>query len=890
LTEGALNNNLKIIKTKFFRPNLPYDYIPRSHLIEVLEKNINKPIILISASTGFGKSSLVADFLSKQNENSAWLSLSEKENENPEFIKYFITAIQGCVENFGEEVLELVNATSPPTMDELAEMLVNELAEFDENLYLAVDDYHLIKNKDIHNFISKLFEYQQPFFKLIIITRRDPELPLTEWKTHNKLVELRSADLKFNRDEIVEFFKKSVSYNPDDKILNKLLEASDGWITGLRMFTLSTNNMEDLQEQFLNFDFKNVRVIQQLVEAVLKNQPEDIREKLLKLSILREFNSGLFAELCLTGNEKESKGKLFSDFISSVTRSNMFIIALDEDNTNYRFHHLFTNKIYEILLNEYGSEKVDELRIKAAEWYISKKQPDSAIEYYLAANNFDKAIEVFFEYRLFLISTSKFFKLDTVFKLFPQDLIEKKAVLMITQAWLYFYHGNFPPMIELLDPLENLIKKEKLSKNDHDLLLGETYSLKTLDLYELHIDLDACITISQKAISLLKGRNPYAVGMAWIFHCGALQLKDQSKEAKQQLYLEIEKCTDATLKYQLLLSLCVIEWFDGNLKELIKTANFYIDHGKEGHHNASFSSGNGFLGLAYYYQYDNEKAELYLGKSFELRHYPILPLSFPIAAMYASVLAEIGNREENEKIIEICEKWAFQIGGKRHKKHLEATIADSNWSLYRDNASLHWAKNNDFTEFLPLSTLLIPEIIQAKILAMDENKSSWNLSLKILKQMIPFLEKRHNINFLIRAYAIKACALHKLGKYDDSQSALQSALELSEPRNFIRPYIELGKPMQQMLSRYYKTNQKTAHTDKILSYSSKEKEVADKLILSGREIEILVLSEKMTNKEVGGQLFIAEKTVKSHITNINKKLNVKSKIEAIAKARSMELV
>ena len=309
-------------------------------------------------------------------------SLSKKENEYQQFIIYFICAIQDSIENFGEEVLELVQATVPPSVDELAELLVNDLAELEETLYLALDDYHLIRNSEIHQFISKLFEYQQPFFKLIIITRRDPELPLSEWRTHNKIVEIRSSDLRFSRIEIISFFEKAVSYSPDENILSRLVKVSEGWISGLRMLILTTRNGEDFKEQFLISNFKNVGVIHQLVDAVLENQSKENGEYLFKLSILKEFNSELFFELCLSEAEKKNRETLFAEFILSITSSNMFIISLDDNNKWYRFHHLFTTILFEGLSDEYNNKKINELRIKVGDWYFGNNQLENAIEYH----------------------------------------------------------------------------------------------------------------------------------------------------------------------------------------------------------------------------------------------------------------------------------------------------------------------------------------------------------------------------------------------------------------------------------------------------------------------------------------------------------------------------
>lgn len=506
-----------ILKTKFFLPQPTSDFVERKSLISKFETLKTKPVMLVSASTGYGKSTVISAFLKNQEEDHVWLSLNEKENEFQQFILYFIKAIQNKVQNFGEEALGLAHAPDLPTVDELAELLVNDLAELDKHLFMAIDDYHLIKNKDIHLFLAKLFEYPQPYFRLIIITRRDPQLPLSLWRSKNKLIEIRSSDLKFNRDEISEFYAHALANHPEDNILSKIEEATEGWISGLRMLMLTTNNRVDLKLHLLNFNYKNSRVIHELVDAVLDIQPATINDKLLRISLLKVFNVELFSELCLNEEEKDNKEIRFNEFTSDLIRSNMFIIALDDKHSWYRFHHLFNEHLYELLLAKYDKKKIDEMRLKAADWYHKNNIPEDAIEYYLMANQLTQALDVFMEYRLKLISETRFQKLELIFNLFPGKVIEKNGILLVTKGWLLLQKGNIPEMARHIKPLEQLLQQEGHPQELLDLLIGELHAMKTFDRYLSDVDMQACLEHSKLAIKLLRGRNPYAFGMAWIY-------------------------------------------------------------------------------------------------------------------------------------------------------------------------------------------------------------------------------------------------------------------------------------------------------------------------------------------------------------------------------------
>jgi len=881
---------IEILKTKFFLPQPTSDFVERKSLESKFENLKTRPVMLVSASTGYGKSTVISDFLSKQNENYAWLSLCEKENEFQQFIKYFIMAIQGKMQYFGDEALELTNAPEPPSVDELAELLVNDLAELDQHLYLAIDDYHHIRNIEIHQFLAKLFEYPQPFFRLIIITRRDPELPLPEWVSKNKLIEIRSSDLKFNRNEILEFYEKSISYHPSDDILSKLEEATDGWISGLRMLTLSTNNSEELQQFFLNFKYNNSRIINKLVDGVLKNQPEPIREILLRLSLLKEFNIELFSELCLNEDEKENKEVLFKEFIYTITRSNMFIIALDDKHNWYRFHHLFIEYLYEILLDKYENKRIDGLRQNAADWFLKNNFPDDAIEYYLNASQFSKALDVFKEYRLELISNSRFQQLERTLTLFPENVIKENGILQVTNGWIILQKGNIPEMAKYIEPLDQVLIQEGHPQDILDLLIGELHAMKAFDRYLANVDLEMCLEHSKQAIKLLKHKNPYALGMAWIYYGAVMQHLGQAVKVKEEIFEVLEKTDNPMLRGHLLLIICFLDWYEGNLGSMIKTAEHLLQLGNDSGIKMLIANGNILAGIAHYYQNNDEKAMDYLLESHKFRFYTYLHMSFSTGMALAELYTETGKIQERDTIIQAYETTALKQGGKLFNKIIKSASADMVWRYQNELAGLKWAKENDYKDFLPLANLFAPEIVQARILTLDDDPVSLSMAKNIINNTIPYFENRNDINVLIRVLVIQALLYYKVGDSEKAFNTLEGVVELTSVGHFIRPYLQLGESMKNLLLEYKEIAKESTHIDEILQYFPNDHDLGEGVILSQREKEVLILAEKMTNKEVGNQLFISEKTVKVHITNINRKLNVKSKLDAVVKAKELSLI
>jgi LuxR family maltose regulon positive regulatory protein len=320
---------------------------------------------------------------------------------------------------------------------------------------------------------------------------------------------------------------------------------------------------------------------------------------------------------------------------------------------------------------------------------------------------------------------------------------------------------------------------------------------------------------------------------------------------------------------------------------LISSAKHLLEFGHESEIQMVIENGNIFLGMAHYYQNEDKKALAYLLKANELRHFTYLHMSFATGMALADLYAKSGNYSAMDTLIRDYETTALKQGGNLFIRMTKSATAKLNWKYRNDLSGLKWAKENNFRDFLPFANLYSPELVQASILAMDDDPSSHSMAQDIVNNTIPYFENRNDDNVLIRALAIQAVLFEKSGDTEKAMEALQKVINLSSPGRYIRPFLELGESMKSLLLTYKLTAKNEVLVDEILKYY-KGNEIPDgKVILTGREKEILSLSEQMTNKELANHLFISEKTVKTHITNIYKKLKATSKPEAIAKANEI---
>jgi ATP/maltotriose-dependent transcriptional regulator MalT len=500
------------------------------------------------------------------------------------------------------------------------------------------------------------------------------------------------------------------------------------------------------------------------------------------------------------------------------------------------------------------------------------------------------AIEVFTKHRLKLISESRFIPLENLLNLFPEAIFEKYVDLKVTRGWILLHKGNIPEMAKFIDPLEQTINDNRYTQEYTDLLVGELHTMKTFDRYLANVDLEACLEHSKQAIKLLKDKNPYASGIAWVYYGASMQHLGYSSEAKEDIYKALENAEAPILRGHLLLILGFLDWFDGDLGGLIKTAEHILQLGYKTGIKMLVANGNIFKGIVHYYQNNDDLAMKYLLEAHEFRRYTYLHLSFGTGMALADIYTKTGKQLEKEAIMHAYEKIALNQGGKLFNNITLSASADLAWRYQQELVGLKWAKENDYKDFLPISSLFSPELVQALILTLDDDNDSHMLAQEVLNVAISFFEPRNDKNVLIRALVMQSVLYYKLGDSEKAYDTLDRVLAMSSIGRYIRPYIELGEPMKLMLQKCKKTNKNKMHIDDILHNFIVEAKINEKVVLTIREKEILEIAGSMTNKEVGNQLFISEQTVKTHMHNIIKKLNVNSKVDAVVKAREMELL
>ncbi len=381
----TLDNAGPLLETKLYIPRPRRGLVARPRLRERLGRGAESKLTLISAPAGFGKTTLLAEWLasSPANERStAWLSLDPRDNQAATFWTYVVTALQTVAPGVGARALSLLQEPQPPPIETVLATLLNELGAVPNDVVLVLNDYHVVDAPDVQDGMAFLLEHLPAQVHVVIATRADPALPLSRLRARGELVEIRAADLRFTPDEAAAYLNEVMGLDLGASDVAALEARTEGWIAALQLAALSIRGRDDIAGFIAGFAGDDRYIVDYLVEEVLHRQPEEVRSFLLDTSILDR----LTGPLCdaVTG---QAGGKAM---LEALDRANLFLVPLDDRRQWYRYHQLFTDVLRARLLDE-QPDRVADLHRRACDWYEQNGERSEAIRHAMAGGDFERA-------------------------------------------------------------------------------------------------------------------------------------------------------------------------------------------------------------------------------------------------------------------------------------------------------------------------------------------------------------------------------------------------------------------------------------------------------------------------------------------------------------------
>ena len=906
-----------ILATKLYIPPPRAKIVLRPRLIERLNDGLSSgcKLTLISASAGFGKTTLVSEWIAGSERPVVWISLDEGDNDIIRFLTYLIAALKKIVANIGAGVLDAIQSHQPPPTESILTTLLNEVAAIPDSFVLVLDDYHIIDSKPVNNALTFLVEHLPPQVHLVIATREDPPLPLARLRVRGQLTELRAADLRFTPAEAAEFLNQMMGLNLSAEDIAALETRTEGWVAGLQLAALSMQGREDSASFIKSFTGSHRFVLDYLAEEVLQRQPEPIRNFLLQTSILDRF----CAALCNAVTERHD-GK---EVLEVLERSNLFLIPLDDQRQWYRYHRLFAD-VLQTHLMEAQRDLVTALYSRASAWCEQNGLRADAIRHALAAEDFARAanlIELAFPA---MSRERQFATLLGWLKLLPDEVVRVRPVLCYGYAFSSMSCGeNESVELRLQDAERWFNMGERPESQPAGMVVADQEEFRRLPgLIALtrggqalgRGDMPETVKYAQRVLDLAPERDYLMLGgaaaqlglVAWT--SGDLETA-RRMTAEGMENLQLGRYISPVIGCAI--TLTDIQIMQGDLHKAMTTC-------ERGLHWATRASAptlavqgtaDMHVGMSslHYEHNDLETATQCLLTSQALGELAGLPQNpYRWCAAMARIRQAQGDLDGAIQLLEEAER--VYDGNFSPNVRPIATRKVRVWLAQgRLDEALDWARQQGLSAENELSYLReFDHITLARMLLASHQHDRADASIaeimKLLERLQKDAEEGGRKGSAIEILILQALAHQAQGDLPDALLHLQHALALAEPQGYVRTFLDEGENMRGLLREASAHEIMPDYTDKLLAAFEAEKHKSEdnpdlphvqSLIepLSQRELEVLqLIAEGLSNQEICERLFLALDTVKGHNRRIFNKLQVQRRTEAIARAREMGLI
>ncbi|MDD5371301.1 MAG: hypothetical protein PHQ40_19645, partial [Anaerolineaceae bacterium] len=437
-----------LLSTKFYIPRVRENGVLRPRLSDILLAGVNRPgtFALLSSPAGFGKSTLLGEFVAQLQQPVAWVSLDEGDNDPVRFWSYLIAACQSVQPGVGESAVELLNSPLPLPENAVPSILINDFTGSESDMVLVLDDYHAIRNGSVHQALSFLLDHLPNRLHIVLSTRADPPLPLARFRARNQLIEIRAKDLRFTTEEAASFLNQAMGLNliVDDVVA---LEArTEGWITGLQLAALSMKERKDIAGFIKAFTGSHVYIAEYLVEEVLQHQPEDVQIFLFQTSILGRLNASLCEAITGCGDGQS--------VLTALHRANIFVIPLDDEGMWFRYHHLFADLLQARLRQTLPADAIASLHSRASQWYERNGFDIEAVNHALAAQDFEGAADLIQRNAMKVTIRGELTTLLQWIEALPVHVSRRHPQIIISKAWSLTLAGAKSQVEALLQEFE----------------------------------------------------------------------------------------------------------------------------------------------------------------------------------------------------------------------------------------------------------------------------------------------------------------------------------------------------------------------------------------------------------------------------------------------------
>lgn len=885
-----------LIRSKLERPPLPGRLVARPRLVERLEKGRDGRVTLVAAPAGYGKTTLALQWLAQRTGDTAWVSLSHRESEPERFASYLVTAIRNQRPGALVQTAALLDARTEPPWSYFCEVLLSELAVLEEPLLLALDDFHLIASREVHELIVRMVEELPETLRLLTLGRIDPPWPLGRWRGKGWLSELRGRDLRFTPDEIRAYFTGQDGPPLDDAEIDALGARTEGWAAGLQLARISVAQAPNPHERAHQFSGDDQLVVDYLMSEVLALQPPEVLQLLTVTAPLERFCAPLCAHLLAERSPEWDAGEL----LARLERHQLFLVPLDAERRWFRYHHLFRQLLLQRLPELESPEQRARITARAAEWFAGEGLVEEAIQLWVEAGEVDSAADLLGCHLRQVIDEDLSRRLlKRWFELFPPGAIRDRLPLLVADLYLRVARWDIEGIAELLERAEE-VRKGRIPQDRRagaDLFSADLDAVSTFACY-WNADPAAALRHGERALETIgDDGGGMAQSLASAYHIGALARLGRHDEAF--------RIVDAAIRRELsrgsgrldvlLIVRATLQLYENDFDGMAATVRRWL---------AAEASTPPYwavhapylLGVVALEQDRPEEAEEYFQEVGEFRYLTNSRLFTDSLIGLALVAERRSDREAMASRVADARRFALDLNDPASLEVVESL--ESRLARFEGSPPTAPAAATIGVDAISY-WLEVPSITRAENMLLHPDPEAHRQALAFIDELLARVKMIHNHRQELRLMVLRSDALEAVGRTDEAREALDFALQRAMPHRIVRPFLGGGSRRSALLESLAARSRRSGFLEQLLRAVATQPSYGDEPSpaaasgagteigppLTRRELETLeLLARRLTNKEIAAHLSVTSAAVKKRLESVYAKLDVHTRREAVAAA------
>jgi LuxR family maltose regulon positive regulatory protein len=936
-----------LLKTKISIPRLPGEFVHRPRLTERIHQGVKAPLTLLTAPAGFGKTNLLIEWTKQTTLPVAWLTVDNDDNDLGQFIRYVMGALQTLEPGLGEEALDLLESPKDDGWKTGLTLLINELSVLPQEGVLVLDDFHALENSTILQRLDFALKHIPSNLHIVIASRSEPELDLAFLRAKGRVVELGMEDLRFTSEEVVGYFHEAVGLELSPEVVQALEERTDGWITSLQMAAISLKDQADPETLLAHLEGKAHYLSDFLAEEVLDRQPGEIRQFLLRSSIL-EALSGPLCEAVVKPDAQPGYGAVM---LNRLEHANLFIRALDEKREWFGYHPLFADFLCQVQAQVNPAE-IPDLHKRAATWLEGNGHFNEAFRHAVTSRDMVWAADMIDRNVPTMINRGEMSALARWIGRLPEEITHKRPLLSLGYAWALILTQQLDHARYWLEDVERSV--ERFEKQTKDATPPEeTGSIDIpenvdvagirggLALCQSHLamlrgDMTQAARFSRQATRYLSKENVYLHSFVSLEGSISLFFSGETQKAIESLRTTTQIARQANNPLVMIIAACevaIVQQVQGQLSKAWETLQKarYLGIGPDGKPHPLSSFIDIIAGEILLERNVLEEANEYLERGVRATQTMWYLGSLGGMLYLARVRQALGDVASAQEIVEEIARLSLSSDASQWDTAVAAALA-VRLAVQRGDlvTAEQWWQKGGFPDLnTPLAIENYPYHIfeylalsQARFLMVRGQETGRTRDLKQSLELLGILlaeaERFQRGSSQIQILILQAMAQSALGS-ERAIKTLLRALALGEPEGFRRFYLDEGLRLADLLRQCRVAQEEAgnhlpsvAFIDSLLESipgmgnveqvdresiagraapTTAHLEDGLPISLSAREMEVLALiSQGKSNQEISAELYLALNTVKRHAYNIYTKLEVKKRTHAVSRARQLGLI